>query len=75
MRRLVTTEMVNLLIALAQDSKAWAQDNNETSAEAAQVRIIAAEIREALAEHERLSILLKSRGSSSTRSRDRWWPT
>ena len=60
MRNLVTAEMVNLLIALAQDSEAWAQDNNETSAEAAQARIIAAEIREARGRKEDLAILAES---------------
>ena len=31
MRNLVTVEMAELLIALAQDSEAWAQDCNNTS--------------------------------------------
>ena len=49
MRNLVTAEMAELLITLAQDSEAWAQDCNGTSEEAEQARIIAAEIRGALA--------------------------
>jgi len=57
MRNLVTVEMANLLIALARDSEAWAQDCNDTSEEAEQARAIAAEIKEALAEERRLAEL------------------
>ena len=60
MRNLVTAEIAELLITLAQDSEAWAQDCNATSEEAEQARAVAAEIQETLAEDERLRILSKS---------------
>lgn len=54
MRNLITAEMAELLIALAQDSNLWAQDNNATSDEAEQAYAIAAEIQEVLEEEKRL---------------------
>ena len=56
MRNLITAEMANLLISLAEDSELWAQDNNDTSEEAERARIIAAEIQEVLAKEKKLSL-------------------
>ena len=73
MRNLGTVEMAELLIALAQDSEAWAQDCNNTSEEAKQARIIAAEIQEVLVKRKKLDGLPGDQLESLLRWQWRTW--